>query len=315
MRKAVLATLFLVAAAPLHAQEDNVVRRIFTFLDSRLTVDVLVESPGVLRMIRGEAGEVQVAARASRGFAGFGLAGRGDNELKLTALGADHVEYLVIVPERVRVSVRMPDRYRAETFASTSDNATFIWDATGEARDRVAAAAARPDAEPRLPDAARADRTAQAAPERNRVPADEAVEPGYAYFTAYAGAPVPELISLPETERISSVTVRVEGERFRIDASRPMRLTPGDPRVLEIRPEGEPMHIVIYLPDNVPQFIMRLGNVPAFAMQGRDPAVFCTPVIEQWLDDGRRWYTFSPRAGRLRCGGQGTEEGVRVGRG
>jgi hypothetical protein len=126
-------TLLLLAtlARPGVAQEGESVRQErFTFLGSDLTIEVLVDVPGKLRLIHGVAGEIDVTGRGRPGIVGFGLAGGDRDELRLTAVGADSVEYLVVVPEDVRVRVRLPGRPVAEVFGTTQATATYTWQAT-----------------------------------------------------------------------------------------------------------------------------------------------------------------------------------------
>lgn len=112
-------------------------RRVFTFVHPALTIDVLGEAPGMLRLIRGQLGQIEVTARALGGFAGSGLAGRAGDRLELTAIGAERVEYLVVVPAEVHVRVRLPDRRAAETFGTLERSATFSWKSSRAAADRT----------------------------------------------------------------------------------------------------------------------------------------------------------------------------------
>lgn len=125
-------------AAPAAAQDDDVgtARRAYPFLGDRLTVHIEADSPGVIRLIRGEDGRLEVAARAEDGFPGFGLADRGGDALVLTAIGADRAEYLVVVPANVRVTVRLPDRHVAEVFAGMDRSATYEWRRPPRARKK-----------------------------------------------------------------------------------------------------------------------------------------------------------------------------------
>src|SRR5262245_10860711 len=115
-------TLLLVSALPVDAQED-VRRRSFVFLDNNLTIEVLSEDAGVLRVVRGEAGLLEVAARAPNGFASFALGGREENELRLTALG-NRAEYIVVVPEDAYVRVRLPGK---PTEVLSRPASTYTW--------------------------------------------------------------------------------------------------------------------------------------------------------------------------------------------
>lgn len=115
------------AAPPAAAQHGEVVRDAYTFLGSALDVDVATEAPGRIRFIRGGRSRVEVSGRALDGFATAALATR---RLTLTSLGADRVDFIVVVPEHVRVSVRFAGSSRTEQFGSLSRSATFTWDPT-----------------------------------------------------------------------------------------------------------------------------------------------------------------------------------------
>jgi hypothetical protein len=97
-----------------------------TFLEDRLVVAVHAEAPGELQVVRGQRGRIEVAARSRDGFAGFGLGGSYTRQLRLTAVGSDEVQYLVVVPEHVAVSVQLPSG--ASTQVTDSDGvATYHW--------------------------------------------------------------------------------------------------------------------------------------------------------------------------------------------
>src|SRR5690606_26989643 len=88
LRKGWTTALMLALATPVAAQEHEVARRTFTFIENNLTIEVLGQSPGALHIVRGQPGQIEVAARAADGIAGFGLAGEARDRLKLTAVGA-----------------------------------------------------------------------------------------------------------------------------------------------------------------------------------------------------------------------------------
>lgn len=300
-RTVMVAALVLAVITPAGGQEWDVTRRRFTFIDTRLTIEVAVESSGTLRLIRGMAGHLEVAGRARNGFTGFALGDRNVPELRLSALGADRVEYLVVVPENVRVRVKLPDRLLAETFGTTQDGATYEWEAmvmeeepSRELPVRVPSPASDP-----LP--ARFNET---------VPLPS---PTPGMFATYNDDAAPQVVAFTSAELLGRLTVRLEGDRFRIASSRPMSLDRGDPRLLEIRPAGEPMDFVIVVPSWTVDFLVEIGGEPAFGIVEGRPLVMCTPVIEQLLDDGRLWYTFTPIEGRLDCAGAAMRRGTRGG--
>jgi len=298
----VTALLFMLpgAAATAAAQEWDVNRRQYTFIDTRLTVDVQVEAEGTLRLIRGMPGRLEVAGRALNGFTGFALGDRHGSHLRLSAAGADRVEYLVVVPERVYVRIRLPDRRLAEVFGSTRDAVSYEWETVDEPASRPAPEPYRepepvPQVEPGAPEPTPGPGTA--APPA-RTPA-ETPTPGL--FTTYRDDVAPASVSLPRADLIHTLSVRLEGRRFRVAASRPLGLERGDPTALEIRPAPPPLDIVIGVPVRTDDFVVEVGGTPAFAIVEGRPIVLCNPAMEQALDDGRLWFTFTPEDGRLEC--------------
>lgn len=102
-----------------------------TFIGNYLEIEVLVDVPGELRLIHGRLGEIVVRANADSGIAGFGLAGADNVKLQLTAIGAERVVYLVVVPEGTRVGVRLPDQPVAQTVGTLQETAVYTWDPAG----------------------------------------------------------------------------------------------------------------------------------------------------------------------------------------
>lgn len=309
MKRTAILTLMLVVAAATRgtAQEWDVARRQYAFIDNRLDIDVVVESAGTLRLIRGMPGSVEVAGRARNGFTGFALGDRNVPELRLSAVGADRVEYLVVVPENVRVRIKIPGRPVAEVFGSTRDAASYEWPAlpVEDDADRGRSGAPSPTSTAPAPSEAPAEQL----PTRFTPPPAPSATPGM--FTTYAHDVPPEVVTFPRTEVLGTLTVRLEGDRFRIAASRPLGLQRGDPRMVEIRPVGEPMDVVIVIPVWTTDFVVEVGGSPAFAVSSGRPMALCTPVTEQLLEGGRLWYTFSPVEGRLDCSGAAVRRGTR----
>lgn len=130
--RSLASTLFLLAAVnlPGHAQEPGVTRERFAYLGSTLEIKVLTEAPGTLRLIHGQPGEIDVSARAIGGMASVGLSGGDTGSLNLTAVSGERVEYLVVVPEDVRVRILLPDRPVAEVFGARKSAETYSWNAT-----------------------------------------------------------------------------------------------------------------------------------------------------------------------------------------
>ena len=118
--------LILSAAAPAAAQEWEVNRRFFTFLDNEVTVEVSAESGGRLHVIRGEEGRIEVSARVDGGMSSFALGGRDGSTLRITAVGGEHAEVILVVPEDTYLRVMLPNSRRGE-IASSRPSGTFVW--------------------------------------------------------------------------------------------------------------------------------------------------------------------------------------------
>lgn len=114
-------------AAPADAQQD-VMRDVFGFHGSSL--DVLIESdaPGRVRIVRGQRSRIDVAGRAAHGLTSAALGGHGVRRLTLTALGGERADFVVAVPEDVRVRVYTPGSDGSELFGALSHTATYAWE-------------------------------------------------------------------------------------------------------------------------------------------------------------------------------------------
>ena len=262
------------------AQEWQVAREQFPFAGTRLTVQVDVEAPGSLQVIRGGPGSIRVASRAQEGFTASGLAE--DDELTLTAAGAGPVDYLIAVPENVWVSVRLPGRSFGESVARGRTE-RWEWDATD-----------RPDDAPLtewLPG----------------IDAGPRARDDGALYTTLVRDRAPDEVSVPTLDVVTRVSVRLEGPRFKVFTSRPLSLEEGSPRSLVIRPAHPPMDLVLTVPEGTPAFTLRLGGSTALIVDGATITTLCVPVTEQWLSNDRRWYTFNPLDGSLECGGDSVQ--------
>lgn len=273
------AALLLATAAP---AQDNPewTRRVFSFTGTRLTIQVLVEAPGTLRLTRGQTGQIEVAALTPDGFAGVGIGGEEHDRLNITAVGTGSANFIVVVPHGISVRVRLPDRHLIETFGMLQDVATYAWEA-GELPQTPGGGAAR----------------ATPAPEGPRL--------------GYTRAAPPRQVSIQNARGVRKLTVRWEGEQFEVASSRPLALAPGDPEHLEIRPGGPPMDLVLVLPRSATEFVLDIGGTTVLLVRGRQAFALCTPVIEQDLGEGRRSFTFTPADGRLRCRREAAAERTR----
>ena len=270
---AVVAAVALTSSAD--AQEWQVAREQFAFAGTRLTVRVDVEAPGSVQVIRGAPGSIRVASRAQEGFTSSGLAE--DDELTLTAAGAGPVDYLIAVPENVWVNVRLPGRSPGKSLAR-GRTGRWEWDATD-----------RPDD----------------APVTEWLPGVDAglgAPDDHTLYTTLVRDRPPDEVSVPTLDVVARVSVRLEGQRFKVFTSRPLSLEEGSPRSLVIRPAHPPMDLVLTVPAGTPTFTLRLGGSTALIVDGATITTLCAPVTEQWLSNDRRWYTFNPLDGSLECG-------------
>lgn len=273
MSRTLVPLLALLVAVPAAAQEWQVARDQFAFAGSRLTIRVEAESAGSLRLIRGAAGSVQVAGRARQGFVAAGLSS--DEELTLTSVGPGPVDYLVSVPEDVWISVRLPGRYSGESVAGRTRSRSFEWKSAAPAPDPV------PEWMPEL------DRSD-----------DLGAGPLY---TLLSRPTAPAEIDIPDLATVRSVSVRIEGAFFRVSTSRPLSIEEGSPDRFVIQPAEPPMEVVITLPAATPRFRLRTAGATALVVDGASVTSLCEPVTDQWLSNGRRWVTFNPEDGSLRC--------------
>lgn len=273
MNRCIVALLATVLAGPVSAQEWQVARERFTYVGTDLTIDVEVESGGSLNVIRGEPGVIRVAGRAERGFTAAGL--RDHDRLTLTAAGAGPVDYLVSVPEAVFVRVRLPGQVFGHAIGSWGSAHRFEWQAAERTPETPVAAFMPPP--PLAPFASPS------------------------LYTTFAAERPPRLVALPDLSVIRTVTVRVEGQRFRVAASRPLAVDRGDPEHLVIRPAGPPLDLEIHLPASTTTFTLRAGGDTALTIDNGTINTLCTPLTRQQLSDGRQWFTFNPMEGRLEC--------------
>jgi len=261
-------TLACVFAAPAAAQHD-VARRAFNFFDNTLTIQVISESSGILRIVRGEEGRLEVAARTPDGIPAFALGGRDGDELRLTAVGSNHVDYVVAIPEDVRVRVLLPDRKNLE-IASTRPAATYTWGST------------------------------PAQPAQGSAPAMGAVGSDGLYLS-HSSRAVPRVLALPDIAAVSQLNVKFEGSEFRISTSRPVSVTPGRADEIEFRTGNEPITVTIMLPQNARDFRLMLAGKTAIEVVGGDIRSYCQQLVDQRMPDGRRYFTYHPAGGGLIC--------------
>lgn len=271
--KQILAALALAAILPgtADAQRD-VTRRAYTFLEDRLVVAVHAEAPGELQVVRGRRGRIEVAARSSDGFAGFGLGGDFTRRLRLTAIGSDAVQYLVVVPEHVRVSVVLPHGGSADV-PDHDGIATYRWGMDGIVNE---------------------------SPSFDHAPVVPSISGGL--YVVHSGRHrVPALIDIPNLASIRSISVRVEGDDFQVAASRPLALTPGNEGHMLIRVDGQPLDLVFFIPRNGSGVQLRSGSQRVIDVTGGRPMSHCGSTVLQQPTPNQDWLTLFPEEGRLRC--------------
>jgi hypothetical protein len=275
MRPAItlLAVVALLLPAAVSAQERDVTRRSWIFLDNRLDVAIIADAPGVLQVVRGERGRIEVAARSRDGFPGFGLGGSHTRQLRLTAVGAGDVQYLVVVPEHVSVRVHLPHG-ASVSLAPRAPAGTYRWGAQEDgAAERVAYGA-------------------------TDMPAPTTAG---GLFVAHAATWAPASVDVPDLTSVRSISVRFEGGDFRVASSRPLAVSPGNRSVLQVDVAGEPLDLVLYVPRGRNTFVLRSGTNTLVQSIAGVPRALCGNVILQNPTEHQTWLTFHPQNGRLEC--------------
>ncbi len=264
-------TLLVATALPAAAQHD-VARRSFIFLDRNLTIEVVSENSGVLRVMRGEPGVLEVAARAPEGLPGFALGGRQNDLLQLSAMGADKADFLVIVSEDVRVTVRLPDRKLIETAGRPA--ATFSW--------------GKDDSSP----------TGGNGGGGNSRASTLAVPAASGMFLSHYSRAVPVSFSVPDANNLGRLEVRFDGSDFRLSTNRAVNVKPGRSDTIELRAVDPGLNAVISLPTDTRDFRLVLGGKLALEVRTGEIRSFCDQ-LQRSVDDPRV-YSFAP-GGELVC--------------
>ena len=269
------AGLLAASVGPAAAQEHDVARGSYPFFSRTLTISVNAEMDGELQIIRSRAARVDIAALASPGVASFGLGGFNNDELRLTAAGADRAAFIVTVPERVYVTVRAPGTTRA--FGAFLPVETVRWQG----------------ARPREHEPAREPwRDARASRERED-------EPGL--YPLYGRVDAPSAVAISDLAAVRSIEVRFEHGPFALHASRSLPVRDIRGRQLAIAVGEDPVDLLLVVPLSAPDFTLGAGSQALLtwtdgAVRGR-----CSPSIEQKLDGGRIRVLLTPHAGRLDC--------------
>jgi hypothetical protein len=282
---AALATLVLAVPA---ASQVDVNRHVYTFVENRLDVVVLAEAPGVLQVVRGELGRIEVAARSRDGLAGSGLGGTLTRQLRLLGAGTSGVEYLVVVPEHVSLRVHLPQGGSADLSPSAAA-ATYRWGppaaapGPGAAGQTVAGGAGQP---------------ATGAPFQTAAASEPATG---GLFITHVSSWAPGVVDIPDLAAVRSLSVRFQGAEFRIAASRPLQVRPGSAARMEVRATGDPLDLVLYVPREGPAFSIQSGSLRLLESHAGQPQALCGNVVVQRPSEQQIWLTFHPRAGQLDC--------------
>jgi hypothetical protein len=256
----------LAGASESVAQERGVARREFPFFDHHLTIEVEAEMPGKLQVVRGEIGRIEAAGRVPGGIATFALGGREGDRLRVSALGGEQADFVVVVPEDASVRVRLPNR-DAHQVNTLSSGGTYSW--RGKQAPRNAAAASLP------------------------APATSTV--------AYSNIVSPRVLNVAKLNSVRTINVRFEGPTFSVAGTQWMSVKSGNPNHVEVQPGADIQDVTIQVPLGTRTFELRLGGRLALTLNAGEIRAFCEPVTEQQLSEGRRWYTFTTNAGPLTC--------------
>lgn len=253
-------------AAPVAAQDGNVLRRSFAYFDRSLTVEVDAGTPGSLRLMRAGNSRIEVAAAARNGLPGVGIGGLTGDRLRLSAVGGSNVDYLVLVPENIQVRVQLPDQSYALP-AVSGPQAVYSWGGpTG--------------AEPTT-----------------------GLRTGDALYLTYSADAAPAEIVIQDLASVRRLGVRTGGSAFRIETSRPLAATPGSATSVTIHAVGEPIDILLTLPQGTSDFTLRVPEGVAFSISNGESQVRCGPSVSQLLRDGRRAIDITPVGGTVQCEG------------
>jgi hypothetical protein len=259
-----IAASVAVTATTAQAQEYAVSRRAFTFLDNSLDIEIAATSAGQLQVMRGESGRIDVAAHSAEGVASFGLTSGRGSTLTLTALGAKQADYVVVVPERALVRVKLPGRSGWKD-ADPYGSSRFRWDAA-------------PDE-----------------PELDYSPPRPTVEGKY--FVVGSSASAPARVRLFGKAHIRSVEVRLEGTEFQLWSSRPLTGKPGATDLLDVDAGRENVDLILQVPSFTRQFELRLEDQILLTAGGGDVVERCGPGVRQKAANGALRVKFRPAEG------------------
>lgn len=270
MRRRLLLHLALPLVGPTlaSAQYDPVLHRSWTLLDSHLLIEVVADAPGQVQVLRGRPGQLEVTARSTFGFPGFALTDDFRPSLRLSALGATDVQFLVVVPERVSVALRLPDG--AIDLGPARNGRSFSWQATGPA-----------------------------AAQAPRLPGGPPPELPHGLVLVYAAGRAPTQVDIPDLTAVRGLQVRLGGDQFRVAATRPLDVRPGSGRRLSLRLDGEPLDLVLFVPAGGGRFEVTSGATRLVEGSGGDMRSLCGGSAVHGVAGEGIWLRLDPAAG---CG-------------
>lgn len=251
-------------AQPGAAQDSGLVRRAFAFFDRNLTVEVVGEGSGVLHVVRGGRDRVEVSGRTELGTPAFAMTGWKQDRLRLSGAGMAQ-EYVVIVPEDVRLEVVLPPGQGALP-ATSGAAATYRWPVTPQ-------------------------------PAEAYVP-----EGGTSSWLAYEYGATPDVLLLEGVRTFEKISVRTGANSFRVSGSRALEIAPRGEDALGVRAAEAAARLLVELPGSVRDFVLVADGVPVVEVAGGVIRVHCSPSTRQVLSGGREWVEISPSGGRLQCG-------------
>jgi hypothetical protein len=255
----ILAAAALLSGAQAASAQQDVMRDVYRFQGSALEVSVATETAGRIQLIRGQRSRVEVAGRAPDGFTSAALGGAGIRRLTLSALASGPVDFIVSVPEDVRVRVVWQGSNRSELFGPLAHSATFSWDRLVE----------RPSIETFGSSA-------------------------HARSSVATAAGIPRVIDIRSAHRLDRLSVHVGEPAFAFSgAQRDAARRAGDVMILDATTNSD---LAIDVPAGQ-SMTLRLDGVDAIVIDGSGVRVLCESVLSQSLRDGRQWLTLTPVPG------------------